>query len=126
MKKIIILFASLLFAYRSIPATVANIKKLQENNITIVDIRTPDEWMSTGVIPGALRDTFFDGYGRITPRFFKILQKHHISKVALICRTGHRSAVASQILEQKGYDVVDLQGGMFYLMRNMLHIVFKR
>ncbi|WP_457560249.1 rhodanese-like domain-containing protein [Caminibacter sp.] len=123
MKKIIIFLSVFLFAYESIPATVDNIKKLKQNKIPIVDIRTSDEWMMTGVIPGAVRDTFFDEYGRINPDFFTKIK--HFKQFAIICRTGHRSALAAEILENRGYKVIDLEGGMFYLMRSMLHKVFK-
>ena len=128
MKKIILLLVFVLaFGYESIPATVANIKKLQKKHISIVDIRTPDEWMMTGVIPGAVKDTFFDSYGRIDSDFYKKLKQKGVGKTfAIICRTGHRSRLAAQILEKKGYKIIELQGGMFELMHDMLHIVFRK
>ncbi|WP_457563103.1 rhodanese-like domain-containing protein [Caminibacter pacificus] len=128
MKKIILLLVFVLaFGYESIPATVANIKKLQKKHILIVDIRTPDEWMMTGVIPGAVRDTFFEYYGAVNPNFYKKLKQKGIGKTfAIICRTGHRSRLAAQILEKKGYKIIELQGGMFELMHDMLHIVFRK
>lgn len=125
MKKIILLItAVLVFGFESMPATVANIKKLKAEHIPIVDIRTPDEWMQTGVIPGAIKDTFFDRYGRVNSNFLRKL--HGIKKFAVICRTGHRSKLVAEILEKNGMQVIDLEGGMFYLMRDMLHKEFKR
>jgi rhodanese-related sulfurtransferase len=125
MRKIILLIiAAFLFGFESIPATVENVKKLQKEHILIVDIRTPGEWMATGVIPSALKDTFFDEYGRINPYFLQKLKGS--KKFAIICRTGHRSKIAAEVLENKGFEVVDLNGGMFNLMKDMLHKEFSK
>jgi len=118
MKKIILLILStFLFSYQSLPATVKNIKALQAKHIPIVDIRTPREWALTGVIPGAIKDTFFDEYGRINPNFLKKIKAR---KFAIICRTGHRSKLAASILEHNKIEVIELSGGMFYLFKDML------
>ncbi len=123
MKKIILLILStFLFSYQTLQATLKNIKALQAKNIPIVDIRTPSEWAITGVIPGAIKDTFFDEYGRINPNFLKKLK---VKKFAIICRTGHRSKLAAGILENKGIEVIDLSGGIFYLFKDMLSKEFK-
>ncbi|QCI29120.1 rhodanese-like domain-containing protein [Caminibacter pacificus] len=121
MKKIILLFFAIAaFGFTSVDATVENIKKLRNQNITIVDIRTPPEWEATGVIPGALRDTFFLRDGSINRDFLQTLKKNGVKKFAIICRTGHRSAVAAEILEKNGIEVINLKGGMFRLMKDML------
>ncbi|MEO1927782.1 MAG: rhodanese-like domain-containing protein [Nautiliaceae bacterium] len=123
MQKIILLILStFLFSYQTLPATLKNIKALQAKHIPIVDIRTPGEWAITGVIPGAIKDTFFDEYGRINPNFLK---KIKAKKFAIICRTGHRSKLAAGILENKGIEVIDLSGGIFYLFKDMLSKEFK-
>ena len=126
MKKIIILalFIGQLFAVTNIQPTKQNIIKLQKQNIPIVDIRLPSEWKATGVIPNALKITFFSSSGGINPNFLNELAKHHItekSKFAIICRTGHRSKIAAQILEKNGYkNIIDLKGGMFSLFKDLL------
>ena len=123
MRKFILLalFIGHIFAFTNIEATKTNIQKLK---IPIVDIRLPSEWKATGTIPNAKKITFFTNKGRINPNFLNELAKAHItksSKFAIICRTGHRSKVASQILEANGYkNVINLKGGMFNLFKSML------
>jgi len=126
MKKLLILalFLGQLFAFNSIEATKQNIEKLSNQNIKIVDIRLPSEWQSTGTIPNVLKITFFKRNGQINQNFLYELEKNKISKnskFALICRTGHRSKRASEILEKNGYkNVINLQYGMFNLFKSLL------
>ena len=130
MKKIILLiaFLSFSFAFESIKATQKNIIKLHEQNITIIDIRLPYEWKSTGTIPFAKKITFFTRKG-INPYFLEELHQNNLnknSKFALICRTGHRSKAASKILEANGFKhIISLKGGMFALFKDMLNNDFK-
>ncbi len=119
MKKIIIFIGVFLFAYKEIPATLINIKKLQKENIPIIDIRTSQEWKMTGTIPGAKKLSFILPNGRINPLFFKKLPKNE--EFAIICRTGHRSKFVSEILDKEGYKVINLKGGMFALFKDMLN-----
>jgi rhodanese-related sulfurtransferase len=129
-KKIIasLLLIQCLFAFNTIEVTKQNIIKLHKENVTIIDIRLPYEWKQTGVIPFAKKITFFTREG-INPNFLQILTKNHLnknSKIALICRSGHRSRVASEILERQGFkNITTLKGGMFALFRNMLKNDFK-
>lgn len=77
--------------------------------VTVVDIRRKDEWKQTGIIEGSKTITFFDNRGQINPNFlpeFTALVKPD-QPVALICRTGNRTQVASQaIAQQLGYKKV--------------------
>ena len=122
MKKFLVLtvFIAQLFA---IQANKENVLKLQQQHIPIVDIRLPMEWQSTGTIPNALRITFFTREG-INPNFLKELKKYNIdanSKFAIICRTGHRTTEATEILKANGYKkVINLEGGMFNLFKSFL------
>jgi len=126
MKKIIflIILFSFSFAFENIEATQKNIIKLHKQNITIIDIRTPSEWKATGTIPFAKKITFFTKYG-INRKFIELLRLNKLdknSKFAIICRTGHRSKVASEILEKNGFKyIINLQGGMFRLFKDMLN-----
>jgi len=123
MKKIIILALLMgqIFAFTNIEATKSNIEKL---NIPIVDIRLPSEWQATGTIPNVKKITFFTRRGSINPNFITNLSKANItknSKFAIICRTGHRSRVASEILEKEGYkNIINLKGGMYNLFKSLL------
>ena len=113
-----------LFGFNSIDATKANILKLHKQNIPIVDIRTPSEWKSTGTIPFAKKIMFFTPRGQINQKFLYELAQNGItknSKFAVICRSGHRSRMASQILEANGYkNVINLKNGMFNLFKDLL------
>jgi len=123
MKKLLILTLFIGFLF-GLEATKSNILKLQQQHIPIIDIRLPSEWKATGSIPNALKITFFGRMGNINPSFLQQLKKHNITtttKFALICRTGHRSKIATKILKDNGYkNVIDLEGGMFRLFKSLL------
>nr|WP_280114416.1 rhodanese-like domain-containing protein [Roseibium hamelinense] len=67
----------------------------------VIDIRRPDEWQATGVIPGSHLVTFFDSEGNVNPDFGSELQKivsGPSDELVIICQTGNRSAVLSEYL----------------------------
>lgn len=78
--------------------------------VPVVDIRLPEEWKQTGVVPGSHLLTFFDRRGRANPTFTEELQKIVSSpddEVIFICRTGNRTSVLSKYLtEQAGFTKV--------------------
>lgn len=82
--------------------------------VLLVDIRRPEEWTETGVLPNALLITF-----ESPAQFLRALAPHLQpgQPVALICRTGNRTAraagILAPVLEQP---VIDLAGGMVRLM----------
>lgn len=76
----------------------------QKENITILDVREVDEFQA-GHIEGALNaplSTLENGYEQLdsSKRYF------------VICQGGMRSERACQFLETKGFDVVNVEGGM--------------
>ncbi|MEO9527678.1 FKBP-type peptidyl-prolyl cis-trans isomerase [Roseibium sp.] len=77
---------------------------------TVIDIRRPDEWKQTGVIPGSHLLTFFDQGGNVNPQFGTELQKlisGPADEVVFICRTGRRSQMLSEYLAgQAGFTSV--------------------
>lgn len=79
----------------------------QENykeKISIIDVRERDEF-AQGHIPKAINYPLSE----IGKNFIEIDKKteHYI-----ICHSGNRSAMASEFLSQKGYEVVNVMGGM--------------
>lgn len=71
----------------------------------VLDVREPDEWQA-GHIPQALNYSY-----RELSRRWPTLEKE--SKVAVICAGGVRSAIATSILENKGFtQVFNVLGGM--------------
>jgi rhodanese-related sulfurtransferase len=96
-------------------------KNIVNSGIKIVDIRTKPEWLQTGIIKGSKTITFFDSMGRYDAAGF--LKKIAAlvkpgEKVALVCRTGHRSKIVAKFLSDKGYDVIDLLGGVQALAKD--------
>lgn len=82
-------------------------KFIQENDVTVLDVRTPTEH-AEGYIPGTdfNIDVQDDSYTRIATG--KLPKE---KPVALYCRSGNRSKKAARILVDKGYEVVELGTG---------------
>ncbi|MEY4487079.1 MAG: rhodanese-like domain-containing protein [Flavobacteriia bacterium] len=94
-------------AYKNAP--VSELPKIKEEKKAIViDVRTPAEWQQ-GVISGA--DLFMD-YN--SPTFKQQLAKLDKSKTYIVyCRSGGRSAGASQVMIDSGFkNVINMQGGI--------------
>ncbi len=121
-KKILLLIITLqaiLFAdFTSIGAD--ELKKLQAENVPVIDIRTPGEWKETGVIPGSHKIMFFDERGNYNvQKFLDALHKVAPDKnkpVVLVCRTASRTKIVGDFLsKQVGYKKVkDLKGGIMF------------
>ena len=96
--------------------TNAQLKKIIEDDVLVIDIRREEEWKHTGIIAGSKTITFFDKQGRVSedflPKFTAIAKKDQ--PVVLICRTGGRTKVASQaIAQQLGYEnVINVTDGI--------------
>ena len=100
--------------------------KLIDSKMPIVDIRTPGEWIETGLIKGAIPIMFFNEQGRYNIQGFlkELNQKVDTSKpFALICRTASRTKIVSEFLSsQLNYKVTNLLGGMVYVKAKGLPI----
>ena len=68
--------------------------------VTLVDIRTPQEWEATGVpdVAHAL-DMTEEGFIR---KLLELQQTHPDRPLAMICATGGRSTYVTTALEQRG------------------------
>lgn len=102
------------FASKSHTIEYLSAQEMIEGDMLIVDIRRPEEWVETGVLPNALLLTFE------RPEQFLAALTPHVKpgqKVALICRTGNRTSRAAQLIAPAlDQPVIDLGGGMFRLM----------
>jgi rhodanese-related sulfurtransferase len=90
-------------------APISELSKMKEEKKAIViDVRTPAEWQQ-GVISGA--DLFID-YN--SPAFKQQLANLDKSKTYIVyCRSGGRSAGASQLMIDSGFkNVINMQGGI--------------
>lgn len=110
MKKHIFLFAvfaSLAFGFKDIESEEVSIMATSQD-VLLVDVRTAEEWAESGVIPGAILITYFDGQARpMKDEFMKKLKEYtkgdKTKPILLICRTGTRSKLVAGILDREGY-----------------------
>ncbi len=114
-------FASVLLTAPAVAQThftaQPTVAQIETSDILLVDIRRPQEWLETGVLPGAVLLTYehFE-----TPEAFIAALEPHLrpdQPIALICRTGSRTSRAAPALAARlDVPVIDLGGGMFRLM----------
>ena len=77
--------------------------ELSNANIPIVDVRRSSEWEQTGVIPNSILLTFFDEKGNYNYHqwYEKLRLEIDESKpIILICRSGKRSKIISQMMNE--------------------------
>jgi rhodanese-related sulfurtransferase len=108
------LFSQLTFADIQ-KVNTGNLKNLILDGVPIIDIRTPKEWIETGIIEGSHLITFFNKKGEVNLgqwlfEFDKIADKQ--KPFILICRSGRRTGVVSKYLDKnfdffKIYDATD-------------------
>jgi rhodanese family protein len=82
-------------------STIVLEQKLKEN-IQLIDVRTPGEFRK-GHIKNA-KNVPLNEIGQFTPITDKT--------VYVICHSGARSKLVAKKLKKKGYDVINIQGGM--------------
>ncbi len=79
--------------------------ELLQQGVVLIDVRRPDEWQSTGVVADSLLLTFFDQAGKSNPPlWWQQLQEQKVTDkpLALICRSGYRSAIICDYLLDQG------------------------
>lgn len=70
--------------------------------ITLLDVRTPNEYQGGHIAQAKnVPLSTIDNYS-----------KKHDDEVYVICQSGMRSKNAAKLLQNKGYDVVNVKGGM--------------
>lgn len=81
----------------------SELRKLIEQGVPVVDIRTAPEWTETGVVKGSHLLTFFDDKGRYDAAAW-LEQVQRIAKpgqpIVVICRSGNRTLPVSRLLDQ--------------------------
>ena len=83
--------------------------------VTLIDVRTPEEWRDTGVAPGATRINIYhpegpEGFAR---EVIKRVGGDRNAPIALVCRSGNRSGQAQRILAGQGFtQVYNVREGM--------------
>ena len=85
------------------------------NGRLVVDIREPDEWKETGVLPGVRLHSWRSVEG-FAASFAKDLEQ--AEEVLILCRSGNRSSRAARALaDHLDREVIDVAGGMIRLAR---------
>lgn len=72
--------------------------------LQLIDVREPDEW-EVGHIDGAHHIPLSELPARLG-------EIHRGAPVVLVCRSGRRSAFATRLLHEAGFDARNLEGGM--------------
>lgn len=90
--------------------TVLQLKEQMRANpdLVILDVRTREEL--TGELP-MIESAINIPLQELETRADE-LNKYKGRKIAVICRSGHRSSIAYSILKKKNYDVENVLGGM--------------
>lgn len=110
------LLVSQSFAFEKIDSTFQNIKNLKKDNIPIVDIRSPLQWETTGVIPKAYTIYFFDDNDQFDLNVFTAKMQYRgidLSKpIAIIDSDNKKSMFAAPLLEDTmKLNIIVLDGG---------------
>ncbi len=74
-----------------------------ERNATVLDVREPDEY-AEGHIPGAVNIPM----GQLTRRLSEIDRDR---PVLLVCASGNRSGVMTEVLRAAGFEASNVAGG---------------
>lgn len=84
-------------------------KMSADTNLVILDVRTPAELedKSLGHIDGVLNIPVQELESRLSE-----LEKYKNDEIYVICRSGRRSAAATNILLKKEFKAINVEGGM--------------
>jgi len=110
--------SQILTAAELINLTASDVSNKLTKNALVIDIRTPQEWQSTGIIPGSHPVKFFDRNGKYDADQWlaavKQLQTSPDQEIILVCRSGGRSGRVGNLLTQKlnMSNVFHLQNGI--------------
>lgn len=96
------MFENLFGSVPAVDATAA--RELAGEGALLLDVREIDEWHD-GHAPGAVHVPL----GDLTERLDELPSDR---RIVAVCRSGNRSAGATQALRQAGYDAVNMRGGM--------------
>ena len=82
-------------------------EKILEDDVQLVDVRTPDEWKE-GVIGEPLKINFLDDSFKVE---IEKLDKN--KPIVIYCKSGGRSAQAASLLSELGFkEIYELKGGI--------------
>ncbi len=120
MKSILLTLAALTLTASADFSAIDNdtLLKMQAQSVPVIDIRTPGEWQTTGIIKGAKKMMFFDEKGQpdMGNWFFALghLLADKDQPFILYCAHANRSKTLGRFLDkQLGFKkVYELKGGI--------------
>ena len=97
--------------------SVIDVAKKLNNDIIIIDVRNVDEWKETGVIPDSRLIQMLSPEGLVRKNFIgellTTLGDDKNIEVAIICRSGRRSAATVAMLKDQGFtNIFNVTEGM--------------
>ncbi|MCW8821682.1 MAG: rhodanese-like domain-containing protein [Sulfurovum sp.] len=96
--------------FESIDAKQAIALLEKDENVTLLDVRTIQEYKS-----GHLRNATLIPVQELSKNL-GLLKQDKNKKIIVYCRTGSRSVSASRILEENGFTPLNVKGGIIQLM----------
>ena len=90
--------------------TVSDLKEVMktDSNLVILDVRTPQELVGQhGQIEGVINIPV-----QVLSQRVDEMEKYKDKNIAVICRSGNRSVMATKIMQAKGYKAKNVLGGM--------------
>ncbi len=121
---LMVIIAAIIGRQQSSPAvTVEQTQSLMASGeYILLDVRTTEEFDGElGHLPDAVLIPVQELEQRVSE-----LEQYKGKKIIAYCRTGNRSGKAASFLNQKGYDVVNMQGGMVEWNEKKLPAIYKR
>jgi rhodanese-related sulfurtransferase len=103
--------------FQSIDAKTALTLLENDNNVSLLDVRTIPEYKE-----GHLRDATLIPVDALAKNLGMLKQAKN-KKIIVYCRTGSRSVTASRILEKNGFTPLNVKGGIIALIGAKAEIV---
>ena len=89
------------------------LERSKQGKLLIIDVRTPEEWRETGVIPEARRVDFYRGPQVLLKSVVEMVGGDKSAPIAVVCHSGSRSTEAQRFLQAQGFtQVYNLREGM--------------
>jgi len=103
--------------FESIDAKQAIVLLENDDNVTLLDVRTIQEYKE-----GHLRNATLIPVG-VLSKNIGMLKQDKNKKIIVYCRTGSRSVSASRLLKENGFTPLNVKGGIIQLMSLGVEIV---
>jgi len=103
--------------FESIDAKTAITLLEEDDNVSLLDVRTIQEYKA-----GHLRDATLIPVQALGKNL-GMLKQDKDKKIIVYCRTGSRSVTASRILKAHGFTPLNVKGGLIQLMAEKVEIV---